>query len=64
MVDERVIVETVISHITSAKSEIEKFPKSGLNKKAIAELDLAYSSLNDSISHCRGVFGPTTLKNL
>lgn len=38
--------------MNSAKRDIENFPKSGLSKKSLAELDLAYNSLNDTINHC------------
>lgn len=61
MMDQRIIVQTMISHINSAKTEIENFPKSGLNKKSVAELDLAYNTLEESISHCLAIFGPSTL---
>ncbi len=50
--DQRTSVQSVISHVNMAKREIENFPKTGLSKKSIAELDLAYNSLNDSINHC------------
>lgn len=50
--DQRSTVQSVISHVNMAKREIENFPKSGLSKKSIAELDLAYNSLNDTINHC------------
>jgi len=59
--DLRENVHSAISHINSALSEIESFPRSGLNSKALAELDLAYNSLNESISHCKAIFGPTTI---
>jgi hypothetical protein len=45
-------VQLILSHVNSAKNDIENFPRSGLNKKSIAELDLAYNSLNDTINHC------------
>lgn len=51
-VNQNTSVQSVISHVNSAKRDIESFPKSGLSKKSITELDLAYSSLNDTINHC------------
>lgn len=59
--DERAIIHAAITHINSALGEFEKFPRSGLNSKSLAELKLACSSLNDSINHCQAIFGPTTL---
>ena len=61
--DERDIVHSAISHINNAKTEIENFSKNNLKQSSKAELDLAYQSLNDSINHCLGVLGPTTIKN-
>jgi len=51
-VDQKTSVQSVISHVNMAKREIETFPKTGLSKKSVAELDLAYNSLNDTINHC------------
>ncbi len=48
----RAAFESVISKINMAKREIENLPKSGLSSKSIAELDLAYNALNDTINHC------------
>ncbi|MGE5391684.1 MAG: hypothetical protein ACM3PE_11545 [Deltaproteobacteria bacterium] len=50
--DQRVAVQSIISQINSAKRDIENFPKSGLSRKSMDELDLAYNSLNDVINHC------------
>ncbi len=50
--DQRTYVQSIISHVNSAKRDIENFPKSGLSKKSVTELDLAYNSLNDTINHC------------
>ncbi|MGI6422822.1 MAG: hypothetical protein ACOX0N_11605 [Syntrophomonadaceae bacterium] len=50
--DQRSTVQSVISHINMAKREIENFPRSGLSKKSITELDQAHKSLNESINHC------------
>ncbi|NLW92716.1 MAG: hypothetical protein GXY34_14105 [Syntrophomonadaceae bacterium] len=50
--DQKIAVQSIISQINSAKRDIENFPKSGLSKKSMDELDLAYNSLNDVINHC------------
>lgn len=50
--DQKAAVQAIITHVTSAKRDIENFPKSGLSQKSTDELDLAYHSLNDSINHC------------
>lgn len=50
--DQRSTVQSIISHVNSAKRDIENFPKSGMSQKSVAELDLAYNSLNDTINHC------------
>lgn len=50
--DQRSSVQSIISHINSAKRDLENFPKSGLSQKSVAELDLAYNALNDTINHC------------
>jgi len=60
--DERDIVHSAISHINNAKAGIENFAKSSLNQTCQAEMDLAYQSLNDSITHCLGIFGPASIK--
>lgn len=52
MMDQKSSVQSIITHVNSAKRDIENFPKSGLSKKSVAELDLAYNSLNDTINHC------------
>jgi hypothetical protein len=59
--DERNKVQSAITHINNAKAEIENFPRSGLSQKSLTELDLAYHALNDSINHCKGIFGPATI---
>jgi len=51
-VDQKTAVQSIITHVNSAKRDIENFPKSGLSKKSTDELDLAYNSLNDTINHC------------
>jgi len=51
-VDQAITVQSIISHVNSAKRDIENFPKSGLSKKSTDELDMAYNSLNDTINHC------------
>ena len=50
--DQAITVQSIISHVNSAKRDIENFPKSGLSKKSTDELDMAYNSLNDTINHC------------
>ncbi|MEN6462903.1 MAG: hypothetical protein ABFC94_16240 [Syntrophomonas sp.] len=50
--DQSTVVQSIISHVNSAKRDIENFPKSGLSKKSTDELDLAYNALNDTINHC------------
>jgi hypothetical protein len=60
--DERDIVRSMITHIDDAKKEVEKLSKSKVSQNCKAELHLAYQSLNDSISHCHGIFGPSTLQ--
>jgi hypothetical protein len=60
--DERDIVHSAISHINNAKTEIENLPKNNLSQSCQTELDLAYQSLNESITHCLGVFGPASIK--
>lgn len=62
--DERDIVQSIISHINAAKTEVEKFPRSGMNQKALAELDFVHKSLDESVVHCRGIFGATNLEGL
>ncbi len=62
--DERDIINSAISHINNAKTEIENFSRYNPNQSSLAELDLAYHSLNKSIRHCQGVFGPTTIKDI
>ncbi len=57
--DQRTTVQSIISHATMAKRDIETFPKSGLSQKSKDELDLAYNSLNDTINHCN-----TAMQNL
>lgn len=57
--DQRTTVQSIITHVNSAKRDIENFPKSGLSQKSISELDLAYNSLNDTINHCN-----TAMKSL
>lgn len=57
--DQQTSVQSIVMHINSAKREIENFPKVGMSKKSIAELDLAYNSLNDTLNHCN-----TALKTL
>jgi len=53
--DQKVAVQSIISSINSAKRDIENFPKSGMSRKSMDELDLAYNSLNDVINHCTSV---------
>lgn len=53
--DQKVAVQSIISQINSAKRDIENFPKSGMSRKSMDELDLAYNSLNDVINHCNTV---------
>lgn len=53
--DQRVAVQSIISQINSAKRDIENFPKSGMSRKSMDELDLAYNSLNEVINHCNTV---------
>jgi len=60
--DERDIVHSAISHINDAKAGIENLPNSDLNQTCKTELDLAYQLLNDSITHCLGIFGPASIK--
>lgn len=50
--DQKTSVQSIVSFVNSAKREIENFPKTGMSKKSVAELDLAYNSLNDTINHC------------
>ena len=57
--DQKTSVQSVISHVNSAKRDIEGFPQTGLSKKSITELGLAYNSLTDTINHCN-----TALQNL
>ena len=45
-------IQQVIFHINSAKKDIESFPRSGFNKKALGELDLALAALNKTIGYC------------
>jgi hypothetical protein len=59
MMDQKSNVQSIISHVNSAKRDIENFPKTGLSKKSITELDLAYNALNDTINHCN-----TAMQNL
>ncbi|MEN6462905.1 MAG: hypothetical protein ABFC94_16250 [Syntrophomonas sp.] len=56
--DERDIVNSMIEHINNAKTELANFSKSNLSPKSKTELDLAYKSLDHSIVHCQGIFGP------
>jgi hypothetical protein len=60
--DERAIVQSAISHINAAISDIDNFPRSGMNKKGLNELDLTCNSLKDSIRHCNAIFGPATVQ--
>lgn len=53
--DQKVAVQSIISAINTAKRDIENFPKSGMSRKSMDELDLAYNSLNDVINHCNSV---------
>jgi hypothetical protein len=62
--DQRKVIQSAIDHINNAKSEIQNFPRSGLSQKSLAELDLAQKALADSIRHCEGVFGPTTINHM
>jgi len=50
--DQRVAVQSIISAINTTKRDIENFPKSGMSRKSMDELDLAYNSLNDVLNHC------------
>ncbi|HHV16187.1 MAG TPA: hypothetical protein GXX58_06395 [Gelria sp.] len=50
--EQRSVIQSIMSHVNSAKRDIENFPKSGISPKSIAELDLAYNALNDTINHC------------
>lgn len=59
MVDERRLVQSCVSHINNAKSDIESFNRSARDQKIKDELGLAYNSLNDCINHCN-----TALKQL
>jgi hypothetical protein len=61
--DERKIVDSAISHINNAIAEINSFSGSNLNQTSKNELELAHKSLQDTISHCLGIFGPSTIKN-
>lgn len=61
--DEREMIKTAISHINNAKSAMQQFPTSGLSKKSMAELDMAFQALDDSINHFNGIFGPATGNN-
>lgn len=61
--DERQLVQSAITNINSAKSVLDNFPKSGMSQKSLREMDLAYSSLNDSINHFNAIFGPATTPN-
>ncbi|KUG05444.1 hypothetical protein ASZ90_017126 [hydrocarbon metagenome] len=62
--DQRDIINSAISHIDKAKTEIENASRNNPNQSSLAELDLAYQSLNDSIRHCQAIFGPTTIKGI
>lgn len=50
--DQKTAIQSIITHVNSAKRDIENFPKSGLSQKSTDELDMAYKSLNDTINHC------------
>jgi len=45
-------VQQVLLHINNAKRDIESFPRSGFNKKALGELDLALEALNQTVKYC------------
>lgn len=57
--DKKSSLQSIVTHVNSAKRDIENFPKSGLSQKSVSELDLAYNSLNDTINHCN-----TAMQNL
>lgn len=53
MMQEQKMVQSAVSHINNAKSEIESFNRSVTsNQKVKQELGLAYDALNDVINHC------------
>ncbi|HWP95618.1 MAG TPA: hypothetical protein VN426_02130 [Syntrophomonadaceae bacterium] len=52
MFNEQQVVQSCISHINSAKQDIENLTKNIANSKSREEFDLAYHALNDTISHC------------
>lgn len=58
--DERKIISSVISNIENAKTEIEAL----INDNPNTNLDNAYRSLNDCVSHCHAIFGPSTPESL
>lgn len=50
--DLRYTLQSISNHINSAKRGLKNFPRSGMNCKAITELDLVYNTLNDIINRC------------
>ncbi|MEN6350884.1 MAG: hypothetical protein ABFD08_15995 [Syntrophomonas sp.] len=61
--DERDMVRSIISHINSARSEIDLFLMRSTAPNSRNELEQASSSLVDSIKHCQAIFGPTTIRD-
>jgi hypothetical protein len=61
--DERDIVRSAITSIDKAKTELEYLTRSNLSEISKIEFGLAYQSLNESASHCLGIFGPATIKD-
>lgn len=57
--DLRKLINSTISHVNDAKREIENMPPGRLEAGANYEMELAYDALEDSIKHCRGIFGPS-----
>lgn len=57
--DLREIINSAISHVNDAKRDMENMPPGSLDAGANYEMELAYDVLEDSIKHCRGIFGPS-----
>jgi hypothetical protein len=61
--DHRNIISSAISNIEIAKTEIETLIHDNQNTN-VTDLGKAHQSLDDCISHCHAIFGPSTKESL
>jgi hypothetical protein len=62
--DEIDVIKSAIYHINEAKKGIENTFGNVSSPDSQAELERAYQTLEDSLRHCRGVFGTSSSRQM